>query len=347
MVRRAHVPLIVELLVSEDGLDGPTGAAVDVLRLVNHLAQTRGAKRPVCTWRWTTPDGRPLRRGGAPPRSPGVARIVVVGGWLARNGPHLDRLVRRDRCACARLRAVHAAGGHVIALYTAVALAGEAGLLQGRRAVVPWPFVQSVLRHAPQAQLVETEAWIEADRVWTAASPALASELTLRALQACGLQDLVDAARSVLLHAPQRQRLVRAIAQGVGTRVGPGSLERARRWLEDHLHEPYSLAATARAANTSARSLLRHFRATFDRTPLEMLHELRVTHARMLLETTYLPLETVAERCGWRDPAMLRRVFRRATGTTPARYRERHRLRTERRQWGRDLDRADRDGSGH
>lgn len=68
-----------------------------------------------------------------------------------------------------------------------------------------------------------------------------------------------------------------------------------------------------------------------------MLHGLRVTRARMLLETTYLPLETVAERCGWRDLAMLREVFRRATGTTPAAYRERHRLRSKRREWGRDM----------
>jgi transcriptional regulator GlxA family with amidase domain len=286
MAKRLAAPVIVEILLPEDGLDGPACAAVDVLQVVNQLAQMRGAKRPPCLWRWTTPAGGALRRAGSPSRPQGKAHIVVLGGWRARNGPHLDRLVRRDSAACSRLRAVHAAGGHVLALYTGVALVGEAGLLQGRHAVVAWPFIPSVLRHAPQ-----------------------------------------------------RQRLVKAIAQESASRVGPGSLERARRWLEDHLHEPYSLAATARAANTSGRSLLRHFRATFDKTPLQMLHELRVTQARMLLETTYLPLETVSERCGWRDPAMLRKVFQRETGLSPARYRERYRLRSERRQWGRDLER--------
>jgi transcriptional regulator GlxA family with amidase domain len=339
MAKRLAAPVIVEILLPEDGLDGPACAAVDVLQVVNQLAQMRGAKRPPCLWRWTTPAGGALRRAGSPSRPQGKAHIVVLGGWRARNGPHLDRLVRRDSAACSRLRAVHAAGGHVLALYTGVALVGEAGLLQGRHAVVAWPFIPSVLRHAPDLQLAEGEAWVEAERIWTAGSPTHATELVLRALQACGLQDLADAGRAVLLHAPQRQRLVKAIAQESASRVGPGSLERARRWLEDHLHEPYSLAATARAANTSGRSLLRHFRATFDKTPLQMLHELRVTQARMLLETTYLPLETVSERCGWRDPAMLRRVFQRETGLSPARYRERYRLRSERRQWGRDLER--------
>jgi transcriptional regulator GlxA family with amidase domain len=60
----------------------------------------------------------------------------------------------------------------------------------------------------------------------------------------------------------------------------------------------------------------------------------------MLLESTYLPVETVAERCGWRDSAMLRSVFKAAVGLTPAAYRERFTLRSERKRWGSDLPRA-------
>jgi transcriptional regulator GlxA family with amidase domain len=155
--------------------------------------------------------------------------------------------------------------------------------------------------------------------------------------------DLSEAGRSVLLPAPERQRLGKAVALDNPKRMGPGALERARRWLEENLREPYSLGATARAAATSKRSLLRHFRTAFGQTPLQMLHDMRITRARMLLETTYLPIEVIAERCGWRDVAMLRRVFRRATGLTPAVYRDRFRMRTERRRWGSDLG-SDLDG---
>ena len=338
-MKRSPKPLHVEFIVSDEMLQGPPAAVCDVLVLLNQLAEMRGARGPRIAWQWTAPDGRALRRAGLPARRVALPDMVVVAGGLARNGPHLNRLVRRDQAACARLQAVHAAGGQVLAFYTGVALLGEARLLDGRCGVVPWPFIASVLRHAPKIRLAQGEAWFEDERVWTADSPALASELALRALQACGLADLVDAARAVLLHSPERQRLVKAIADESQVRLGPGALERARRWLEDHLHEPYSLAATARAASTSTRSLLRHFNTAFGKTPLALLHELRVTRARMLLETTYLPIEGVAERCGWRDVAMLREVFRRATGLTPAAYRERNRLRTERRRWGRDLER--------
>lgn len=333
--------LHVELLVGDDWLDGPAAAVVDVLRVVDSLAQMRGARRAPLSWQWTAVDGRAVRRAPtAPERRVRRPDVVVVAGWAARSGAHLSRLVARDRAACARLCAVHEAGGHVVALYNGVALVGEAGLLDGRRAVVPWPFIPSVLRHARSVQLVDGEPWVEDDRVWTADSPALATELALHVLQARGCGELVDAGRAVLLHSPERQRLATAVAHDQreqGSRVGPGTLERARRWLEEHLHETYRQAALARAASTSERSLLRHFRASFGQTPLQMLHAMRVTRARMLLETTYLPLEVIAERCGWRDPATLRDIFRRATGLTPAAYRQRHRLRATRREWGRDL----------
>jgi transcriptional regulator GlxA family with amidase domain len=331
-----------ELLTGSDWLDGPAAAVVDVLRVVESLARMRGSAGAPVSWQWTGVDGRAVRRAPfASGRRVTRPDVVIVAGWAARSGPHLSRLVARDAAACERLRRVHAGGGHVVALYTGAALLGEAGLLDGRRAVVPWPFIPSVLRHAPTVQLAEGQPWVEDTRVWTADSPALATELALQVLGALGRDELAQAGGAVLLHSPERQRLARAVARdhlAQRARVGPGTLERARRWLEEHLHEPYSQSALALAASTSERSLLRHFKAGFGQTPLQMLHGLRITRARMLLETTYLPLEVVAERCGWRDPAMLRGVFRRITGMTPAAYRERHRLRSRRREWGRDLE---------
>jgi len=338
MSKPRSAALQFEFICGDNMLAGPGAALRDVLNLVNQLAHTRGARQAPTAWQSCDGQGHALR-GGALRSGPrrAVPDVIVVPGWQARNGPHLNQLVRRDAAITPRLRTVHAAGGHVLAFYNGVAALGEAQLLDQRRAVVPWPFIPSVLRHAPNLVLAEGDAWTEDQRLWTADSPALASELALHVLQACGLGDLAQAGRSVLLHSPERQRLVKAVAHDITSRVGPGALERARHWLEAHLHEPYSLQATARAAAISERSLLRHFKAAFGHTPLQALHGMRITRARMLLETSYLPVETIAERCGWRDTVMLREVFRRHTGQTPAAYRDRHRLRTERRRWGKDL----------
>ncbi len=173
--------------------------------------------------------------------------MVLVQGWPARNGPHLDRLVAREARLAAHLQAAHVAGAHVMGLFTGVALLGAAGLLVGRKACMPWAFLASMFRMAPEV-CPSDAAWVSDQRVWTAESPAQTTALLLEVLAACGLTHLVDALRPVVLHTPDRQRLLKAVAQDARSRLGPGSLERARQWLEDHLHEPYSLEATAQAS---------------------------------------------------------------------------------------------------
>lgn len=93
------------------------------------------------------------------------------------------------------------------------------------------------------------------------------------------------------------------------------------------------LAATAGAAATSPRTLLRHFASTLGQSPLDYLHGLRVARARILLETTYSSGEQVAHMCGYQDLGTFRRIFVAATGELPATYREHNRLRTSRKRW--------------
>jgi len=338
MKATAGTALRIEFLWSPEIFSGPGMAICDLLLMMASLATLR-AEACRISWQWTDSAGQPAPR-HLPSNGRRSARpdIVVVPGWHARNGPHLDTLVRRNRAACDRLLAVHARGGQVLGIYTGVALLGAAGLLRNRSAAVPWPFVGVLQRHAPQLRLAQGEAWVGQDGVWSCDSPALATDAMLAVLRNTAAQSLADSAGAVLLHSRERQQLAGRIAAATGSRrSGPGTLERARRFLEDQLELPYNLAAVARAAATSPRSLLRHFRAAHGTTPLGYLHRLRVTRAKMMLETTYLNVEAITIACGYRDMAMFRRVFVQATGLNPSAYREQFRLRDRRREWGRDL----------
>ena len=74
-------------------------------------------------------------------------------------------------------------------------------------------------------------------------------------------------------------------------------------------------------AGYSERSFIRRFRAETGLPPGRWLHAQRVQAARRLLETTDLPLEAVAHRCGFGTAATLRVHFGRALATTPSAYR--------------------------
>jgi len=333
----AKGPLRIDVFWGPDVMAGAALAVVDVLRTVNALAVMRAPRAPEpVAWRWCslTTDRIPALL----PRSlgfRGLAHGVVVPGWHARSGPHLDRLVGDAGVAVSRVARVHAGGGWVAGIASGVALLGQAGLLAGRQAVAPWQFVAAVLRHSEGIQLVTDRAWTVDTRIWSCDSPVLVTEVVLDLLRHTEVAELAAAAAPLFLHSLERQKVAARIVEGAHQRVLPaGALERARRWLENHQAEPYSLQATALAAATSARSLLRHFAATYGQSPLDYLHSLRVTRARVLLETTYLPVEQVAHACGYQDVGTFRRIFTRVAGQLPAHYREQHRLRTSRKRWG-------------
>lgn len=325
----------VDILWGPDVLAGAALAVVDVLRMVNFLAAMRDAKAAPIVWRWWCADGTrpPLTL----PRSAGfkgVANLLVVPGWHAQSVPHLNQLATQAKSSTARIGQVHASGGRVAGIYNGAALLGEAGLLTCRSAVTSWPFVADLLRRAHTVQLVNDRAWVEHERVWTCDSPAQTYEVVLDMLRHTPVADLALAGAPVLLHSGERQRAAVQSAQSGQTIItSAGSLERARQWLEAHVSEPYSLQDTARAAATSPRSLLRWFSKVYGQSPLDYLHSLRVAHARVLLETTYIGVEQMAHMCGYQDVGMFRRVFSRLTGTLPAAYRERFRLRTSRKRW--------------
>jgi transcriptional regulator GlxA family with amidase domain len=57
-------------------------------------------------------------------------------------------------------------------------------------------------------------------------------------------------------------------------------------------------------------------------TPHDFIENIRLDHARNLLEATDLALKTVAFDCGFATPERMRGSFQRRLGLSPLQYRE-------------------------
>jgi transcriptional regulator GlxA family with amidase domain len=93
-------------------------------------------------------------------------------------------------------------------------------------------------------------------------------------------------------------------------------------WAERHLDRPLTIECLAEQAQMSPRTFARRFRAVTGTTPLQWLLTQRVVYAQRLLETTPLPIEHVADQCGFGSAAALRQHFGRVMGTSPLAYRQ-------------------------
>lgn len=100
------------------------------------------------------------------------------------------------------------------------------------------------------------------------------------------------------------------------------AVQAAVEYLHAGFHHPMRLADVAAAAGVHPTYLARAFRRHFNRTPGDLLRELRVNWAAHLLDESERPLAMVALSAGFADQSHLTRVFGRRMGATPARYRQ-------------------------
>ncbi|MBB6429235.1 AraC family transcriptional regulator [Algisphaera agarilytica] len=99
----------------------------------------------------------------------------------------------------------------------------------------------------------------------------------------------------------------------------------AMQFIERNAFEPIQMEDVLEQVPMSRRTLERHFKDAFGKTPAEEIRWRRVHQARKLLAETNMDLEDVAKASGLNSYAYLSQVFRKMLDETPAGYRKRMR----------------------
>lgn len=105
---------------------------------------------------------------------------------------------------------------------------------------------------------------------------------------------------------------------------------RLARVLDDvleHPERPHSVDSLAARAFMSRSSFAQRFAATFERTPMAFVRDVRLRHGAQLLRETDLPVDAVGRRVGFASRSQFSRAFRDYFGRTPARFRDESPLR--------------------
>ncbi len=104
--------------------------------------------------------------------------------------------------------------------------------------------------------------------------------------------------------------------------LAPPVRRRLADFIEARLAEPITLGLLAQVACLSEFHLARMFRESFGMPPSAWIAQRRIERARVLLKTTALPLQQVADACGYADLSHFSHRMRAALGTPPGRYRK-------------------------
>lgn len=107
--------------------------------------------------------------------------------------------------------------------------------------------------------------------------------------------------------------------------VADPMVREAVRFIRERLDRPISVEDVVEAVAVSRSSLERRFRGVLGRTPLAEIHRSRLERACQHLAQTEMPLDQIAELCGFGRATHLCNAFRQRLDTTPIQYRRQYR----------------------
>ncbi|PJI94414.1 GlxA family transcriptional regulator [Luteimicrobium subarcticum] len=219
------------------------------------------------------------------------------------------------------LRDAHARGARVASICVGAFALAQAGLLDGRRATTHWLHAPELAARFPAVEVDPDVLYVDEGDVVTSAGMAAGIDLCLHLVRTDHGAAVANEVARLVVAAPHRDG---GQAQFVPRSPEPErqtALAATRAWALARLDAPLTVADLARHARLSERTLTRAFTAETGTSPLRWLTTARVDRARALLETTALPFDVVAARCGLGTAMNLRLHLRRAIGVTPSEYR--------------------------
>lgn len=315
------------VLVLPGAFASSVAVTLDILQAAATLAPRVRLPRP--TWRVLSPhggavalsNGLQLETTALPARMRGDASAWIVPGLgMDRASALHARLARDDAVrAIAAVRRHATRGGAVAAACSAVFLLQAAGVLRERRATTSWWLASELRRIEPRCS-VDADRMVCVDGPVSTAGAALAqSDLMLHLLRTRFGSALAEIVGRVLLIDGRQAQAPFVVPSMLSN--GNELVRRLTERIESSLPRPPSVAALADEFALSPRTLARHVRAATGQGALALVQSVRLSRARLLIESTRLTIEQIAAQVGYEDATALRRLMRKAAGAAPSRFR--------------------------
>ncbi|GAB2557944.1 helix-turn-helix domain-containing protein [Nocardia heshunensis] len=214
-------------------------------------------------------------------------------------------------------------GATVLTVCSGAFLAGEAGLLDGRKCTTHWRYVDLLAEKFPQATVDPDVLFVDAGNLITSAGTAAGIDASLHLVRRELGSSVANAIARRMVVPPQRDGGQRQFIERPVVDCDSDSLSETLHWMGEHLEMPHTVESLAARSAMSTRTFARRFAAETGTTPVKWLTGQRVLLAKQLLEDTDLDLESLAHRCGFGSGALLRHHFQRLVGIAPVEYRRR------------------------
>ena len=243
---------------------------------------------------------------------------LIAAGGIGVEGACADpALVEWLKATAPRVR-------RVASVCTGAFLLAAADLLHDRRVTTHWMFCERLATLYPSLQIDPDLIFVRDGNVYTSGGITSGIDLALALIEE-------DLGREIAMSVA-RMMVVFLRRPGGQTQFSPflyaeaklrRDIRELQTWILGSPAERLDVAALADRLAMSPRNFARQFRSETGVTPGKFVEQARVAAARCRLEQTILPVEAIAETCGFGTADRMRRAFRRHLGVGPQDYRTR------------------------
>ena len=202
-------------------------------------------------------------------------------------------------------------------------LLAAAGVLDGRRATTHWMDADELKTRFPEVRVEANQIYLQDGSVYTSGGITAGIDLALALIEEDHSRRLALKVAKRLLVFLKRPGDQLQFNSFIAAQVQPTRFEALLDWLTDNLDQNLDVATLASKACMSERTFRRHFEAELGMPVQQYLAHARITKAQTLLETTSVPIATVARRCGFRSADAMRYAFMKSLDVSPSHYRQR------------------------
>jgi len=282
------------------------------------------SRQILCRWAWMTCDNQPVTASCGLPVSPDAPLdftrrwdyFVVAGGLLEETRHPPGWLLQA-------LRELHARNVPIITLCSGAFVAGNAGLLDGRRCAIHFTTRDEFRQRFPKALPVIDKTYIKDGGIISCPGGTaidLAADLIRRH---CGLVRSQKVLKYLLVEEQETSRKKVGVAQ-------PDVYEnemvaRVIDYMKHHLASPVPLAEVADFAGVTFRQLNLSFNKCTGYSATVYWRRMRLEQARKLMADSSYSINEIAVATGFADASHLIAWFRKQYGETPSLFRKRRR----------------------
>jgi transcriptional regulator GlxA family with amidase domain len=244
------------------------------------------------------------------------ADTIVVPAWSGNES------LRPPEAMLAALRRAHRRGARLMSECSGAFALAHAGLLDGLRATTHWMYTDRLAKNFPEIDVDPDVLYVDEGQILTSAGTAAGIDLCLHVVRLDHGVDIANAVARRMVVPPHRDGgQAQFVQRPIEADDGSDPLAATLDWAVERLDEPLTVELMSHHAMMSPRTFARRFRAATGTTPLQWLLRQRILHAQGLLESTNLPVELIAQRCGFGSASVLRTHFKRMLDTSPLAYR--------------------------